>query len=98
MRRRAPSPIGDVLRDAVRGAAPDTPLARVQAVWPGVAGAAIAAEASPASERDGTVTFECSSAVWAQELELLGPDLRRRLNTALGAPLVQRMRFRVTAP
>jgi predicted nucleic acid-binding Zn ribbon protein len=98
MRRRGPSALSEVLREALAGAAPQTPLARVQAAWPGVAGAAVAAEASPASEREGVVVVECSSAVWAQELELLGADLRERLNRTLGAPLVQRLRFRVTAP
>ena len=36
------------------------------------------------SERDGLVTIACRSAVWAQELDLLGPDLVARLNRALG--------------
>jgi predicted nucleic acid-binding Zn ribbon protein len=92
-RRRAPSPLSEVLGKAVAGAAPDTPLARVQAAWPGVAGAAIAAEATPAAEREGTVTVECSGAVWAHELELLAPDLLGRLNATLGGAPVRRLRF-----
>jgi len=97
-RRRAPSRISDVLPDAVAGAAPDTLLARVQAVWPGVAGPVIAAEAAPSGEREGTVTVECSGAVWAQELELLAPDLMGRLNPLLGGAAVRRLRFVVKAP
>ncbi len=38
------------------------------------------------AERGGTLTIECRSAVWAGELELLGPDLLRRLNESLGPP------------
>ena len=45
--------------------------------WDEVAGDAVAAEARPASERAGTVTLRCESAVWAQELELLSGDLLR---------------------
>jgi predicted nucleic acid-binding Zn ribbon protein len=97
-RRRAPEPFGDVVRDAVAGAAPDTLLARVQALWPEVAGAAIAAEATPASEREGTVTVECSGAVWAQELTLLESDLVARLNARLGPVQVRSLRFRVKTP
>jgi predicted nucleic acid-binding Zn ribbon protein len=97
-RRRAPSSIGDVLREALAGAAPDTVLARVQAAWPAVAGPAIAAEATPASEREGTVTVECSGAVWAQELDLLGPDLLARLNGVVKGDRVRRLRFVVKAP
>ena len=93
MRRRAPAPLSEVLGKAVGDAAPDTPLARIQAAWAGVAGAAIAAEATPSEEREGTVTVECSGAVWAHELELLAPDLLSRLNAALGTPAVRRLRF-----
>lgn len=79
-------------------ARPETLLARVQAAWDGAVGAAVAAEAQPRSESGGTVLVECSSAVWAQELELLAPDLLGRLNEALGdpgrAPLAG-LRFRV---
>jgi predicted nucleic acid-binding Zn ribbon protein len=98
MRRRAPEQLADILGEAVAGAAPDTLLARVQAVWPRVAGAAIAAEAAPASEREGTITVECSGAVWAQELELLGPELLPRLNGALRGHTVRRLRFTVKTP
>jgi predicted nucleic acid-binding Zn ribbon protein len=98
MRRRAPSAIADVLRQAVSQAAPDTLLARVQAAWPGVAGAAIAAESAPASEREGTVTVECSGSVWAQELALLGPDLIERLNRSLEGSKVRSLRFVVKSP
>jgi predicted nucleic acid-binding Zn ribbon protein len=98
MRRRAPEPFSDVVRDAVAGAAPDTLLARVQALWLEVAGAAIAAESAPAAEREGTVTVDCSGAVWAQELTLLEGDLRGRLNGRLEGFQVRSLRFRVKSP
>jgi predicted nucleic acid-binding Zn ribbon protein len=98
MRRRAPVALADVLKRAVADAAPDTVLARVQALWPEVAGPAIAAEAAPSAERAGTVTVECSGSVWAQELDLMAPDLTSRLNAALGTPAVRRLRFVVKAP
>jgi predicted nucleic acid-binding Zn ribbon protein len=97
-RRRAPEPFSAILRDAVAAAAPDTLLARVQALWPEVAGPAIAAESAPSSEREGTLTVDCSGAVWAQELTLLEPELRARLNTRLEGFQVRSMRFNVKAP
>lgn len=97
-RRRGPEPLADALRDAVAGAAPDTLLARVQAVWPEVAGVAIATEAGPASEREGTVTIECSGAIWAQELTLLEADLVARLNARLEPVQVRSLRFKVKTP
>jgi predicted nucleic acid-binding Zn ribbon protein len=49
------------------------------------------------SERNGTVTVECESGVWAHELELLGPDLTARLNERLEGSgetgRVDRLRF-----
>ena len=98
MRRRAPEPFAGVLRDAVAGAAPDTLLARVQALWMEVAGAAVAAESAPASEREGTIKVECSAAVWAQELTLLEGDLRTRLNARLEGAQVRGLRFVVKTP
>jgi predicted nucleic acid-binding Zn ribbon protein len=72
-------------------------LAAVQSAWPVVAGEVLAGAATPVSERDGTVTVACESAVWAQELELLGPDLARRLNEVLREARVKRLRFVVSS-
>ena len=85
MRRLAPRALSVALEGVVRGAEPATLLARVQAVWPEVAGPGLSASAVPVSERDGVVTVACESAVWAQELELLGPDLLTRFGDALAA-------------
>lgn len=83
MRRLAPRPLSEALGPLRRELAPATTLARVQEAWPLLAGAA-AQEATPVSERAGTVTFACRSSVWAGELALMAPELRVRLNEALG--------------
>jgi predicted nucleic acid-binding Zn ribbon protein len=93
MRRRAPRPLASALADALPEARPAGLLAEVQSAWPAVAGAALAGAATPVSERSGTVTVACESAVWAQELELLGVDLAERLNAALAGGRVERLRF-----
>jgi predicted nucleic acid-binding Zn ribbon protein len=93
VRRLAPRPLGEALDKALPEARPAGLLAKVQSVWPTVAGPALAAAASPVSEHAGTVTVECESAVWAQELELLGADLARRLDEAVSAGRVERLRF-----
>lgn len=98
MRRAAPRPLAAALSSYTREAAPATVLARVQACWAEVAGEAVAAEAQPVEERGGTVTFGCTSGVWANELDLLSADLLERLNAALGGRSgspVKRLRFRV---
>lgn len=93
MRRLAPKPVARVLAEALPRSAPATLLARAQAAWPGAVGEVIAAESAPVSEREGTLTIGCSSAVWAQELELMAADLIVPLNAALGGPRVRRLRF-----
>ena len=69
-----------------------------------MAGEAVAAEAEPVSERDGVVTIACRSATWAQELDLLGPDLLERLKRAIersgrgaSGPALERLRFTADA-
>ena len=52
----------------------------------------MAREARPTAERHGTVTVGCSSAVWAQELDLMGVVLIERLNAALGRDAVTALR------
>jgi len=72
----------DQMRDQL---APETLLAEVQRAWRDVVGPAISGEARPTRERAGVVTVSCSSSVWAQELDLMGPAIVERLNQRLGA-------------
>jgi predicted nucleic acid-binding Zn ribbon protein len=94
MRRPAPRPLSAALDRVVRSSQPATLLARVQAAWPEVAGEVFAAEAQPVSERDGTVSFTCSSAGWAQDMDLFAPELLERLRERLPeGDRVERLRF-----
>jgi predicted nucleic acid-binding Zn ribbon protein len=93
---RRPRSIGAAIAAVRTSTAPQTPLAAVQMAWPEVAGETIAAEATPVAERAGVVTVSCRSAVWAQELDLLAPDLLERLNAALEAP-IRALRFTADA-
>jgi len=90
--RRGPRSLAlalDQLRDEL---SPETVLADVQRAWPAAVGAAIAAEASPVSERSGVLTVSCSAAVWAQELDLMAPAILKRLNERLGGGHITRLR------
>lgn len=96
MRRRAPRPIGGALEALTRRLAPATLLADVQRVWEQAAGPAVAEAAQPVSEREGSVTLLCSSAVWMQEIDLMGPVLVDALNDALGGERVRSVRCAAT--
>jgi len=90
--RRAPRPLAIALEALTGRLAPATLLGDVQRVWEQAAGAAIAREAAPVAERSGTVTLQCSSAVWMQEIDLMGADLVARLNALLGGERVRAVR------
>jgi len=94
MSRAAPRPLAGAIADLTASLAPSTPLGRIQEVWTEAVGPAIAAAASPVSERDGVVTVRCEAAVWAAELELLALDLIPRVNALLGAEVVRELRCR----
>jgi predicted nucleic acid-binding Zn ribbon protein len=98
MSRRAPRPLASALAPLQEALAPATLLAAVQRAWPEAAGEAIAHEAAPVAERGGVVTIACSASVWAQELDLMSPLLIERLNTAIDAGEVVRLRCITSHP
>jgi predicted nucleic acid-binding Zn ribbon protein len=98
MSRRAPRPLSSAIGELAQRLAPRTTLADVQRVWPDAVGAVIAREATPTVERDGVLTVACRSSVWAQELDLMGLELVGRLNAALGAERISRLRCVASPP
>ncbi len=94
MSRVAPRPLAGALGRLTDALAPASTLARVQEVWDGAVGSAIAASARPISERDGVLTISCEAAVWAQELDLMADEVLAGLNAALGADCIRELRCR----
>jgi predicted nucleic acid-binding Zn ribbon protein len=92
MRRRAPRPASQAIAALADRLAPLTGLAEVQRVWEQAVGDVVAAHAEPTGERDGVLVVTCEAAVWAQELDLMGPELVGRLNEALGREAVRSLR------
>ena len=91
-RRRKLRAAGPSIRDFAESLAPAGTLASVQTVWRDVAGPVIAEQATPTGEASGVLTVTCSSAVWAQELELMSVALIGRLNEALGEDRIESLR------
>jgi len=88
----------ETLRGALRGAGvPDAgALADVTRVWPEAVGDAIARAAWPQRiARDGTLLVAASSASWAFELGLLGPEILEKLAATVGAGAPTAIRFSV---
>jgi predicted nucleic acid-binding Zn ribbon protein len=74
--------------------APATTLARVQAVWELAAGTAVAGHGTPVSERDGVLSVACREAVWAAEIDLMGPELVAAINAAVGEEVLRALTCR----
>ncbi|HEX8977223.1 MAG TPA: DUF721 domain-containing protein [Solirubrobacteraceae bacterium] len=90
--RRSPRPLQSAFSRLADELAPDTLLGAVQRVWPATVGELIAAEARPTAERGGVLTVACSASVWAQELDLMAPQILARLNERLSEGVVRRLR------
>lgn len=91
-RRRHLRPAGPSIRGFAESLAPAGTLASVQTVWEQAAGPTVAEQARPTGEVGGVLTVTCSSAVWAQELELMSTSLIDRLNSALGEDRIKSLR------
>lgn len=93
-RSARPRRLGELLGDFQEDIKPPTALAAIEMVWRGVVGDQIAEVTELVAEREGVLTVSCSSAVWAQELEMMGPRILSRLSTEIGDLAPQELRFR----
>ncbi len=85
---------GEILKGALRRfARPEDALDWIQAVWPVVLGARLAARARPTAWHNGALDVTAASAAWRKELEEMAETLRAELNRAWGGQLVRRLRF-----
>jgi predicted nucleic acid-binding Zn ribbon protein len=92
MSRRTPRPLSASIAALTDQLAPRTTLAEAQRAWPVVAGAMMVKYAAPTAERHGMLTISCRSSVWAQELDLMAPELIAKLNGVLGAGRITALR------
>jgi predicted nucleic acid-binding Zn ribbon protein len=98
MRRPAPRPLSSAIEAAAGELAPQTPLARVQAVWREAVGDVNAAQGTPVRFAAGRLTVYCEHAGWAENLQLLGLEITRRLNDRIGEHIVREIRCTARRP
>ena len=89
-----PQPIGGLMapltRPVLRRLHPGA--AQVMAEWEALVGPGLAARTTPRALDRGTLTIACAGPV-ALELTMLAPQVMARINSGLGRPVVQRLRF-----
>lgn len=82
-------------RQAFRRRSPGT--AQILADWPAIVGPALASVTTPRGLKAGTLTIACPGPI-ALELQHLADELRARVNGAVGAASVARLRFVQNGP
>lgn len=89
-----PTRLRDLLNPAGRklGLGDAVDSGRVFERWNGIVGDDIAAHVRPTSLREGVLRVTASSPTWATEISYLAEDLVRRINAAVGRPLVTELK------
>ncbi len=89
--------IKDILGGLLRRRKLDKTLSvyRVFNVWNEAVGVRIARHSQPKGYKNGTLLIAVDSSTWMQQLTFLTDDIRRKVNQALGAPLVEKIRFQI---
>ncbi|OGU14312.1 MAG: hypothetical protein A2076_08615 [Geobacteraceae bacterium GWC2_53_11] len=86
-----PRPLSGVVQESLTrlGLAERLREAEIWRVWSDVVGATIAGRAQPLRIINGTLTVAVSSAPWMQELRFMTGMMKEKLNSRLGAEVVQ---------
>jgi len=90
--RRAPRSLTSSLEALADELAPQTLLGDVQRIWLAAVGEELARQSSATAERGGVLTVSCADAMWAQELDLMSPQILSELNARLGSGALRRLR------
>lgn len=91
-----PRRVGDILGPALDRLA-GSDQARAYGAWARAAGDQVSGGARPRNFARGTLTVECSSSVWANELTYLGAEILLRMDAVAPGHPVRRLRFTVAS-
>jgi len=91
-----PRRVGDILAPAL-GQLAGSAQARAYGAWARAAGDQVSGGARPRNFARGTLTVECSSSVWANELTYLSAEILRRMDAVAPGHPVTKLRFLVAS-
>lgn len=89
-----PRRVGEILAPALDQLA-GTDQARAYGAWTRAAGEQVSGGARPRNFARGTLTVECTSSVWANELTYLSAEILRRMDAVAPGHPVRTLRFMV---
>jgi len=94
---KKPRPIGGILEQTLKSLELDVSLKNYSlfGAWEEIVGEVIARQAQPRSIRNRILFIDVSHPTWVQQLQFLKPNLLQKINTYLGEPRIQDIRFRL---
>lgn len=89
--------IRNILDDVLKPyqSSPDFELKEVWRLWDEAVGETIAQNARPAAFKGKLLVVHVSSSTWIHQLQFLKKDMIAKLNTALGKPLLEEIKFKI---
>jgi hypothetical protein len=92
-----PQPLQSILEKTLKALEIDVPLKTYSTLgaWSEIVGESVAEHSQPRSIRNRILFIDVSHSTWMQQLQFLKPTLLEKINTFLGEPLIQDIRFRL---
>jgi hypothetical protein len=92
-----PQPIRSILEKTVKALEIDVPLKTysILGAWKEIVGESVAGHSQPHSIRNRILFIDVAHPTWMQQLQFLKPTLLEKINTFLGEPLIQDIRFKL---
>lgn len=94
---KTPQSIRSILDQTLKSLEIDVPLKTysILGAWNEIVGESVAHQTQPRSIRNRILFIDVSHPTWMQQLQFLKPTLLEKINTFLGEPLIQDIRFKL---
>ena len=94
---KKPQSIRSILEKTLKNLEIDVPLKTysILGAWNEIVGESVAVQTQPRSIRNRILFIDVSHSTWMQQLQFLKPTLLEKVNSFLGEPLIQDIRFKL---
>ncbi|OGP54619.1 MAG: hypothetical protein A2162_12990 [Deltaproteobacteria bacterium RBG_13_52_11b] len=94
---KKPKLIGPILEQTLKALEIDVPLKSysIWGAWKEIVGESVALQTQPRSIRNRILFIDVSHPTWIQQLQFLKPTLLKKINSFLGDPPIEDIRFRL---
>jgi hypothetical protein len=94
---KKPQSIRSILEKTLKNLEIDVPLKTysILGAWNEIVGESVGVQTQPRSIRNRILFIEVSHSTWMQQLQFLKPTLLEKVNSFLGEPLIQDIRFKL---